>query len=110
MNNDILKFLKSCIKSRRILWTYHVNMRLEGRFISREAILSSIDTYEIIEKYPLDKYLPSYLIYAEYKNQIIHFQIAANFEDETIIIVTAYKPTLDKWEKNFKTRRRNDLS
>ncbi len=106
MDNDILEFIQSCVRCRRIHWTYHVNMRLEGRFISREDILSSVDTYEIIEEYPRDKYLPSYLIYAEYKNQIIHLQIATNLEDDTITIITAYKPTLDRWEKDFKTRRR----
>ncbi|MGR3309294.1 MAG: DUF4258 domain-containing protein [Candidatus Brocadiales bacterium] len=55
MNIDVLEFIKSCIKRRRIRWTHHVNMRLKERFILREAILSSIDTYEIIEEYPKDK-------------------------------------------------------
>lgn len=110
MNIDILEFIKSCIKRRRIYWTYHVNMRLKKRFISRDAILSSVNSYEIIEEYLKDKYLPSYLIYAKYKNQIIHFQIAVNLEDDIITIVTAYKPTLDKWGKNFRTRRSDDLS
>jgi hypothetical protein len=45
------------------MWTYHVNMRLQGRFISREEILDSVSEYQIIEEYPADKYLPSYLIY-----------------------------------------------
>lgn len=104
-NIDILEFIKSCIRRSKIHWTYHVNMRLKGRFISREVILSSVDTYEIIEKYPKDKYLPSYLIYAQYKNQIIHIQIAVNMENDSVIIVTAYKPTLDKWKEDFRTRR-----
>jgi len=104
MNVDILGFIKSCIKHRKIHWTYHVNMRLKGRAISRETILSSVDTYEIIEEYPKDKYLPSYLIYAKYESQIIHIQIATDLENDNITIVTSYKPTLDKWEKNFKTR------
>jgi hypothetical protein len=81
-------------------------MRLKGRFIKREAILSSVSTYEIIEKYPEDKYLPSYLIYAKHANQIIHIQIATDLENDNIRIVTTYKPTLEKWEKNFKTRRK----
>jgi hypothetical protein len=103
---DILLFIKRCIKSRQILWTYHVHMRLKGRFILREAILSSVDTYEIIEEYPKDKYLPSYLIYSEYEGEIFHIQIATDMKNEKIIIVTAYKPSLDKWEKDFKTRRK----
>lgn len=82
-------------------------MRLKGRFISREAILSSVDSYEIIEEYPEDKYLPSYLICAEYKDQIIHIQIATDLKNDKIVIVTVYKPTLQKWEEDFKTRRKS---
>jgi hypothetical protein len=80
-------------------------MRLKGRFIPRQAILSSANSYEIIEEYPEDKYLPSYLIYAKYEHQIIHIQIATDLDNESVTIVTAYKPTLDKWEKDLKTRR-----
>ena len=105
MNVDTLKLIKSCVRHRKIRWTYHVNMRLKSRFIPREAILSSVGTYEIIEEYLKDKYLPSYLIYAEYKGQIIHIQIATDLENDNITIVTVYKPTLDKWKKDFKTRR-----
>ena len=105
MDVDTLDFIKSCIRRRRIRWTYHVNMRLKGRFIPREAILSTADTYEIIEQYSEDKYLPSYLVYAEYKGQIIHAQIATDLEDDNVTIVTVYKPSPDKWEKDYKTRR-----
>ncbi len=81
-------------------------MRLKRRFASREVILASVNAYEIIEEYPEDKYLPSYLIYAEYEGEIIHIQIATDIENDNIRIVTTYKPTLDKWESDFKTRRR----
>ena len=106
MSDEILNFIKSCIRRRKIRWTYHVNMRLKGRFISREAILSLVDSYEIIEEYPKDKYLPSYLIYAKDKGQIIHIHIAINIEDDNVTIITSYRPTLDKWEKGFKKRRK----
>lgn len=81
-------------------------MRLKGRFISRDAIISSLDNYEIIEEYPKDKYLPSYLIYTIYQGQIIHVQIATDLENKYVTIITAYKPSPDKWEKGFKTRRK----
>ncbi|MBU0568659.1 hypothetical protein KKC52_11535 [bacterium] len=48
----------------------------------------------------------SYLIYAEYEDRIIHIQIATDLEDDNVTIVTTYKPTLDKWEEDFKTRRK----
>jgi len=106
MNADTLDFIKSCIRRCRIRWTYHVNMRLKGRFINRDAILSSVDSYEIIEEYPKDKYLPSFLVYTKYRGQIIHIQIATDLENNFITIVNAYKPSPDKWEKDFKTRRK----
>ena len=107
MGIDILEFIKSCIKRRKIHWTYHVNMRLTGRSINRVTILNSVDTYEIIEEYPEDKYLPSYLIRAEHEEEVIHVLIATDAENDNIRIVTAYKPTLDKWEEDLKTRRKS---
>ena len=107
MKFDTLDFIKSCIQLRKIRWTYHVNMRLKGRFISREAVLSSIDKYEIIEEYPEDKYLPSVLIYTTYQGEIIHIQIATDYKNNYITIVTTYRPDSFKWEKDFKTRRKS---
>ncbi len=110
MKFDLLDFIKSCIQLRKIRWTYHVNMRLKGRFISREAVLSSLEKYEIIEEYPEDKYLPSVLIYTTFQGEIFHIQIATDYENNYITIVTAYRPDPFKWEKDFKTRRSHDLS
>ncbi|MEQ8221827.1 MAG: DUF4258 domain-containing protein [Candidatus Eremiobacterota bacterium] len=106
MNIDVLEFIRTCIGEGRIYWTYHVNMRLKGRFISREAVLLSSDTYEIIEKYPEDKYLPSYLVYAEYEKNAIHIQIAIDEVNNNIRIITAYKPSPDKWEEDLKRRKK----
>ena len=61
---DALAFIQRCVRERRFYWTYHVNMRLAGRYISRDELLQATETYEIIESYPEDKYLPSYLVWA----------------------------------------------
>ena len=106
MDVDVLTFIKSCVKRRRIRWTYRINMRLKGRFIPREAILSSVDAYEIIEEYPKDKYLPSYLMYAEYQGDVIHILIAADSVNDVVTIITAYRPDREDWERDLRTRRR----
>ena len=59
---DPLAFIARCVRERRVYWTYHVNMRLAGRHISREDICEATDTYELVDAYPDDKYLPSYLV------------------------------------------------
>jgi hypothetical protein len=82
-------------------------MRLKSRLIPREVVTNSIESYEIIEEYPEDKYLPSYLIYAKYGKQIIHTHIAVDREDDNIRIITVYKPTLAKWGSDLKTRRKS---
>lgn len=103
-NKDILNFIKDCIIKRRILWTYHINMRLKERFINREEILNSIDSYEIIEEYPDDKFLPSYLVYAKIKPTVVHILFGVDSENDFITIITAYKPTKEKWNNELKKR------
>ncbi len=105
MDNDILEFIKSCVKRGKILWTYHVNMRLKDRSISREAVLSSVDSYEIIEQYLEERYLKSCLVYAKYQDEVIHIVVAADEENENVRIITTYKPALDKWDEGLKKRR-----
>jgi hypothetical protein len=60
-----LAFVQRCVRERKVFWTYHVQMRLKGRTLSREALLRSVESYEVLEAYPDDKYLPSYLVYCD---------------------------------------------
>lgn len=103
--SDPLRFIQGCVRSRRILWTYHVNMRLEARFISRDAILESIGECELIESYPDDKYLPSYLIAAKDGRGVFHVLFAADVEADNVRVVTAYRPNPEEWDDDLKVRR-----
>jgi hypothetical protein len=51
---DALAFIRRCVRERKVHWTYHVNMRLAGRYISREELLGATESYEIIESYAED--------------------------------------------------------
>jgi len=103
---DPLAFIRHCIGERKVLWTYHVNMRLEARFIPREAILDSSIEFQIIESYPNDKYLPSYLVWAKYEGDVFHILFAADVPNSHVRVVTAYRPNREDWEADLKTRRR----
>ena len=80
-------------------------MRLDTKRISRRAIVDSTDAYEIIESYPEDKYLPSYLVYTEYAGERFHVLFATDVEGENVRIVTAYRPSDIEWLSDLKTRR-----
>lgn len=73
-----LTFIQYCVWHQKIYWTYHSNMRMKERKISRTAIIDSVDRYEIIEEYPEDKYFPSYLIYSVYQEMIFHILFATD--------------------------------
>lgn len=102
---DPLRFIQECVRDRRVLWTYHVNMRLRGRFIRRETVLDAVESYEIIEAYPEDKYLPSYLVLGRSAGEAFHVLFAADVEGENVRVVTAYRPSEAEWEDDWKTRR-----
>ncbi len=80
-------------------------MRLEGRFIPREAVLGSVESYEIIEAYPEDEYLPSYLVLGRSAGGGFHVLFAADLDGDNVRVVTAYRPSEGEWEDDLKTRR-----
>jgi hypothetical protein len=47
--DDALEFIKRCVRERKVYWTYHVNMRLAGRYLTRDEIFGAVDSYEIVE-------------------------------------------------------------
>src|SRR3972149_1731607 len=92
--DDPVGFVQDRVRRGRVLWTYHVNMRLAGRFIPRNAVLASVDTYELVEAYPDDKYLPSYLLLARLEADAFHVLFAADVEGDNVRVVTSYRPDL----------------
>lgn len=102
---DPVAFIQDCVRRGRLLWTYHVNMRLAGRFIPRESILAAVETFELVEAYPDDKYLPSYLVLGRAVADAFHVLFAADVEGDNVRVVTAYRPDPAEWQDDLKTRR-----
>ena len=102
---DPLAFIVRCVREHRVYWTYHVNMRLAGRHISRRDICEATDTYELVEAYPDDKYLPSYLVLAAMAGNAFHVLFAADVSGDNVRVVTSYRPSPTDWESDMKTRR-----
>lgn len=104
--DDPVRFVQDCIRRRRVLWTYHVNMRLSDRFIPPEMILESVEAYDLVEAYPGDQYLPSYLLLARHRSNAFHVLFAADVEGDNVRVVTSYRPDPQEWEPDMKTRKR----
>jgi len=102
--DDPLGFIKRCLRERKLRWSYHIDQRLPGRDLTREDILSAVDSLEIIEEYPEDKYLPSYLLLGAVRQQPLHLLAAADVAGDIIRIVTAYKPDPREWDGSYRRR------
>ena len=103
--SDPIAFIQECVRRGDMLWTYHVNMRLEGRFIARDSIVAAVDAYELVEAYPDDQYLPSYLVLAHRDSDYFHVLFAADVSGANVRVVTAYRPDPNEWEENRRKRR-----
>ncbi len=102
---NAISFIRDCIARGRVLWTYHVNMRLSGRFIRREAIFGAQDTYALVEEYPKEKSLPIYLVIGRYGQEAFHVLFAVDVAGDNVRVVTAYRPDQGEWGPDQKTRR-----
>ena len=80
-------------------------MRLKTRALTGSILEQALESVEIIEEYPDDKYLPSFLLRGETPDKIFHAHIATDVEGLNIRIVTMYIPDPDEWDQGFRVRR-----
>ena len=64
-----------------------------------------MESYESVESYPEDKFLPSYLVLARHGTEPFHVLFAVDVEGDNVRVVTAYRPDAREWEEDLKTRR-----
>lgn len=100
--------LKAAIENGKIEWQRHALERMMERGISRsnvkEVLLSA---GELIEDYPDDKPYPSALFLGWFGEKPIHIVTALDSESEYCFIITAYRPDLEHFESDYKTRRQH---
>lgn len=81
-------------------------MRLAGRHLPRDWVLSSSSGFEIIESYPEDKYFPSFFVRGTHDEIVFHVLFATDIVGDNVRVVTAYLPSPDKWEEEGRRRRK----
>ena len=91
-------------RSENIIISLHGQLRLNERNITVDDVMNAIDNGEIIEQYPKDFPFPSCLILG-LSLQDAYLHIVVSLNDDKIYLITAYIPTLDKWESDLKTRK-----
>jgi hypothetical protein len=97
--------LKDAVIKSNIEWQRHALERMMQRGISRKAIKDVLLTGDIIEDYEDNTPFPSALILGWFKRKPLHVVVAFDPDTERCYVITAYKPDLEHFESDYKTRR-----
>ncbi|MCI0453993.1 MAG: DUF4258 domain-containing protein [Candidatus Dadabacteria bacterium] len=98
--------LRRCIKSGKYEWKQHTLTRIIERGIPLEAIIKVILQGDVIEDYPSDRPFPSCLMFSLIEGKPIHVVVSLDEQENTAYIITVYEPSLDKFEPDYKTRKK----
>ena len=80
-------------------------MRLRTRALTGSLLHAAAESLEIIESYPEDKDLPSFLLRGESGGTVFHAHIAADVEGLNIRVVTMYIPDPNQWDQGLRMGR-----
>jgi len=97
--------LIEAIRNGFIEWQTHALERMMKRGISTEIVKEVLLTGEIIEDYPDDKPFPTALFLGWLQEEPFHVVTALDPVSGYCFVITVYRPDLDHFEPDYKTRR-----
>lgn len=100
-----LEVLRSATEQGHIHWHQHAFERFLERGIGRAEVVAAIMKGEVIEVYPTDRPYPSCLILYAGPDHPVHVVAAADATARICHVITAYRPDLEHFEQDLRTRR-----
>lgn len=97
--------VRQSIRQRKIIWRRHALERMLERELSRSTVLDVASNGEVIEDYSADRPAPTALLLGWDKERPIHVVLSIEPDGE-VAIITAYEPSLDVFESDYRTRRK----
>ena len=91
----------------RLDYTFHSNIVMRQRRITRREAFFVADTGEVIETYPArGASLPCELLLAWIDNRPLHVVLGYNVRTDSYLVISVYEPDLSEWHPGFRERRR----
>jgi hypothetical protein len=101
----VLRAIQEKIRTGKYYISFNHTEKLQLRQIEAVDIEEVILGGDIIESYPRDPRGASYLILGmTSKDRPLHV-LCGNLEEEEMLIITAYEPDPEEWEKDWRTRK-----
>ena len=101
-----IRKLQKVIGSGNFEWRKHALQRTAERGIPQKAIFDVFLYGEQIENYPEDTPYRSALFLGWYEGKPLHVVVALDEGNNWAYIITAYEPSMEEFEPDFKTRRK----
>ncbi|AQG78460.1 DUF4258 domain-containing protein [Spirosoma montaniterrae] len=102
MNHDLLK---KSVASGNVQWKKHVLQRIAERNIRQADVLNGLIFGVIIQEYPDDTPFASALFLCFTEHGPLHIVASLNETNAETHIITAYNPSLERFEEDYKTRK-----
>jgi hypothetical protein len=102
---DLAVFRKA-IAAGRIEWRKHVLQKLAERGIPQQAVREVLLKGERIREYTDDKPFPSTLFLGYVSSKPLHVVAACDEINRQAFVITAYEPSLEIFEADYRTKRK----
>jgi len=99
-----IESIQAMFDGNAVKFTEHFKIRLKERGIKFADVKQALLSGRIIEQCLDDQPLPSVLILG-YTNDRTPLHVAVSIDDDLIFLVTAYSPSGDIWEADYKTKK-----
>ena len=98
--------LRRAVREGRIEWRKHVLQKLAERGLAQDAVVEVLLTGERIRDYTEDRPFPSALFLGYVSGRPLHAVAAFDEASRRVFIITAYEPSLDIFEADYRTKRK----
>ncbi len=102
-----LDILKKWARAGHIEWRKHVLQKLAERGLSQRKILDVLLSGERIRDYADDRPFPSALFLGYDEGKPLHVVASCDEGSEQVFIITAYEPSLEFFEPDYRTKRKS---
>lgn len=89
----------------RLIFSGHALRRMFERSVTAADVREALAGSEVIEEYPDDRPLPSFLVLGWVAQRPLHLVVATERSTRTCHIVTVYAPDPRMWSGGYRKRR-----
>lgn len=103
------EIIRQCAEAGQVKWSTHATGEAAAEDLDQNQIVRALAVGEIIEDYPENhRQLPDCLVLGWLPDgSPVHACVGVDEPNGRILIITIYRPTEEKWEHDWRTRKQN---